>query len=29
MKSKKTGDDLLVKIYEVDLIAGKLFAEPL
>jgi hypothetical protein len=29
MKSKKVGDEILVKIYDVDLIAGKLFAEPL
>jgi ribosomal protein S1 len=29
MKNKKTGDDILIKIYDVDLIAGKLFAEPL
>lgn len=29
MKSKKTGDEIQVRIYDVDLIAGKLFAEPI
>jgi ribosomal protein S1 len=29
MKIKKTGDDILVRVYDVDLIAGKLFAEPI
>jgi hypothetical protein len=29
MKNKKVGDDILVKIYDVDLISGKIFAEPI
>lgn len=29
MKIKKTGDDITIRIYDVDLIAGKLFAEPI
>jgi ribosomal protein S1 len=29
MKNKKVGEDILVKIYDVDLISGKIFAEPI